>query len=108
MHQGLDLIGWWFSSHYRWDKVFVQNHIVDRRGPNSLVRTQLRHGYCDLGAVMVNADLLRRHSNASRPACSRFVDCHEWRSADGRLVDRLVRHAQLNVKVLENILYFHQ
>ena len=102
---GKGLIGFFFSSHYPYNHVYVAQGRVERSGPDVLFKTRLTKGWVDLGAVFLRADLLRQHTGQSDGY--HFVDCGAWRESDGRLVQRLAKTNATRV-ILDRILFLHQ
>ena len=98
----MDLISYLFSSHYKYTGEYRKLGKVERAGQDVLFKTRLMKSWVDLGAVIVRADVLRRE-----PDLGFFTDCHVWREADGRFIERLARRNVTRV-VLERILYVHQ
>ena len=107
MRSATGIIGYYFSSHNAgvgtWGKQALSQGRIERTGSNVLFKTRLRKGWCDLGAVMIRADLLRGMPNGRI-----FTDCGAWREADGRMIERLVRVPNISTVVLDRILFFHQ
>ena len=102
---GVQLVGVYFASHYPYSHVYVAQGRVERSGPDVLFKTRLTKGWCDLGAVLMSAALLRRHPE--QRAGYHFVDCGPWREADGRLIARLAR-TNATRAVLDRLLFLHQ
>ena len=102
MRAGTDVIGWYFTSHYEYSRVYVQQGRVERTGAEVLFKARLRKAWIDLGAVMISARILRQQRGDAR-----FTDCGAWREADGRFVERLISHNASHL-VLDRILFFHQ
>ena len=103
MHPSLDLLAWFFSSHYSYPPEYVRLGRVERANSGHvLFKTRLgAPGWADLGAVLFRADALRA-------ASARFTDCGRWREADGRLIRRLVAEHNASTRVLPEILFLHQ
>ena len=102
---GKGLIGFHFASHYSYSHVYVAQGRVERSGPDVLFKTRLTKGWCDLGSLLIRADLLRSHVD-QQPGYH-YVDCGPWRESDGRLISRLAKTNTTRV-VLDRILFVHQ
>ena len=106
LHHGIGMVGFYFSSHYPYSHLYVHQGRVERSGPDVLFKTKLTKGWCDLGAVLMRADLMRTHPD--QRAGYHFVDCGPWREADGRLIQRFSKRDDVKKVVLDRILYMHQ
>jgi hypothetical protein len=102
MYTGLDLVSYFFSSHYDFTPDYVRAGRVERPGPHVLFKTRLgQPGWADLGAVIFRAAHLR-------DVAAKFTDCGRWREADGRLLHWLVHSRNASRRVLDRILFMHQ
>ena len=94
------VIGFHFISHHNWPIGAKQ---VERNGRDVLLRTKLKVGWVDLGAVFFYAKLLRDAGSEAR-----FTDCREWWTADGRFIERMMRRPNVTSDVIDRVLFFHQ